>query len=578
MGGVVAVKMVRRDGQLVAVPVSNKEGPAKKGRSASVGPSVIKGTAAPKDVKSGALKKKKVKPADGKTGTPAKAAAVIKRVVSAPKAPRASLRSKEMNRKAAVKKTVPRAATSSTLPKVLTDRGGARLPLPVKKRAMTPILGRSAPSTGRVVRAASGALRLKSATPLEPLRAAGGSAVQPLRFEPPRYAAPPPRIRETPDILTLSKIAASCDGRNSLPNGDVLKAKGFSGLHGFDLTGSVSYAELESFVKEFPEMGIISLYNCPALDGLVCLRKLLDAEILYLGELPRIPALMIKKLLAPGKREVWPKLREVHLAGMQVTDECLESLSKLPLIKSINVSSCPLLTARGLTFLEKNCASIRDLSIEFCPLIEPFAIEKFRINRRDVRVISCPPDPSIMELAVVEARERMAATAIRKDSLFFTGANMALQREKARVFYEKMFGLTGCPMPQEMSYQHIEQVLQSYKAHCDVAAAFCGELERQGHFSQESGVNIPRSVPEALILATQAKGRKLKVRVLDFSYSGLPFIPLCISKLEWEDLEAIDLRGTHIKGMPFIPADFLKKCPKLSLIRFDGCDQKITRG
>ncbi len=567
--------MVRRDGQLVAVPVSDKEGPVKKGRSASLGPSVIKGTAATKDVKSGALKKKKVKPADGKIGTAAKAAAVVKRVVSAP---RVSLRSKEMNRTAPVKKTVSRAATPSTFPKVLTERGRARLPLLVKKRSMTPIVGRSAPPTARVARAASGALRIKSTTPLEPIRAAGGSVVQPIRIEFPQYAAPPPRIRETPDILTMSKIAASCDGRNSLPNGDVLKAKGFSALHGFDLTGNVSYVELESFVKEFPEMGIISLYNCPALDSVVCLRKLLDAEILYLGELPRIPALMIKKLLAPGKREVWPKLREVHLAGMQVADECLESLSKMPLLKSINVSSCPLLTAKGLMFLEKNSASLRDLSIEFCPLIEPFAIEKFRINRRDVRVISGSPDPSIMELAMVEAGERMAATGVRKDSLFFTGANMALQREKARVFYEKMFGLTGCAVPPGMSYQHIEQVLQSYKAHCDVAAAFCGELERQGHFSQESGVNIPRSVPEALILATQAKGRKLKVRVLDFSYSGLPFIPMCLSKLEWDDLEAIDLRGTHLKGMPFIPAEFLRKCPKLSLIRFDGCEQKITRG
>jgi hypothetical protein len=386
-------------------------------------------------------------------------------------------------------------------------------------------------------------------------------------YELPDHPEPPPRIREL-EILTTRDLDAIVEG-------DGRQKNTISDYQACDLTREVSQEALEFLVQRAPGMKIVSLYNCRELRKILCLRKLLQIEVLYLGELPGVDASMVKKLLAQDKKGTWSQLRDVYLAGMPLTDDCLESLSRITTLTRLNVSNCLLLTSQGLAHLEKNSPSLTRLEIEFCPFIDPFAKEKFRISRQKITTfITGPTDARIMQGAIAEANERVKAGDIRKEWIFFPAGN---RQEGGLAFYRKMFALTGYPMPEDVSLQHLELALQTYKAHCDAAAAFCKELERQGHFWKGGDEKIPRSVPEALILASLAVGRNLKVRTLDFSFSGLPFFPSCFANLSWPKLETIDFRGTHVKNMASLPRDLLEKCPVLTLIRFEGCDQKFQR-
>lgn len=562
------VKMVRIDGKLVIVPVTDP--PPKQKKADAVGPATIKAT--PTKAANG-LKKKKVTPVAPTEGTPSKVATKA----------RTSLRSKKAAATPPAKQQLPRSVTPSAAlrsGRPATDRKtvrpalrrslsvGRSVPSTGRTATLTPkrvtravSVGRSAPSSGRmatpalgrVARAVSGPLHLKSMELAE--------------YKLPDRPEPPPRIREL-EILTTRDLEA-------IMSGDDRKKNTISDYLACDLTREVSDEALEFLVQKAPGMRTVSLYNCHELREILCLRKLLKVEVLYLGELPGVETSIVKRLLAQDKKGTWSQLRDVYLAGMPLTDDCLESLSRIATLTRLNVSNCLLLTSQGLGYLEKNSPALTRLEIEFCPLIDPFAKEKFRISRQKITTfITGPTDSRIMEGALAEANERVKAGDIRKEWIFFPSGN---KREGGLAFYRKMFALTGYPMPEDVSLQHLELALQAYKAHCDAAAAFCKELEKQGHFWKGGDEKIPRSVPEALVLASMAVSRNLKVRTLDFSYSGLPFFPSCFANLTWPKLETIDFRGTHVKNMASLPRDLLEKCPVLTLIRFEGCDQKFQR-
>lgn len=560
------VKMVRIDGKLVIVPVTDP--PPKQKKAAAVGPATIKAT--PTKAANG-LKKKKVTPVAPTEGTPSKVATKA----------RTSLRSKKAAATPPAKQQLPRSVTPSASlrsGRPATDQKTVR---PALRRSLS--VGRSVPSTGRtatltpkrvtravsVGRSAPSSGRMATPALARVARAVSGplqiKRVELAEYKLPDRPEPPPRIQDF-EILTTRDLEA-------IMSGDDRKKTTISDYLACDLTREVSDEALKFLVQNAPAMKTVSLYNCHELREILCLRKLLKLEVLYLGELPGVETSMVRKLLGQDKKGTWSQLRDVYLAGMPLTDDCLESLSRIATLTRLNVSNCLLLTSQGLGYLEKNSPALTRLEIEFCPLIDPFAKEKFRISRqRTTTFITGPTDSRIMEGAFAEANERVTAKDIRKEWIFCPDEN-----KRKLAFYREKFALTGYPMPEGVSLQHLELALQAYKAHCDAAAAFCKELEKQGHFGKLGDEKIPRSVPEALLLASMAASRKLKVRTLDFSYSELPFFPSCFANLTWPKLETIDFRGTHVKNMASLPRDLLEKCPVLTLIRFEGCDQKFQR-
>lgn len=336
----------------------------------------------------------------------------------------------------------------------------------------------------------------------------------------PDEAPPPPQIRGLDMIRHVDE--ADCHD-----------------MRGFALTGSIVYDKLQALIKKIPHAAVVSIYDSINLSNIADLRFLARVRTLYLGSLPRVTSRQIVDLFST--QGCFGSLDDVHLAGMPVSDEALQLLAQLPGLQKLNIASCNQVTRKGLTYLQKNCKTLTKLSVAGCSFIDAFSVEAFRRMRPEVRLTTSSVDPRIIERAVQEANHRMGDRKIEKQRIFFKED----KPHEALLFYGAMCELIGYQIQKKADPLYIEQVLQSYVALVQTAAAILKGGIKAGCF----GERPPASVIDVLDwLGRPPTDRDLTE--LDLSFSGVAFVPRCVMERKWPRLQTISIEGTHLKKVP----------------------------
>lgn len=410
----------------------------------------------------------------------------------------------------------------------------------------------------------------------------------------PRALEPPPAFPDVSDIFSMKMIPRVFKSSNPriLPSKDAIEAMdfakmipGFKGFRGVDLSGPMSDDALDMLVKRFPDMDLVRIYDSPNLGygGLLPLRRLEKTEILYLGRLPGCSVRTLELLFSQDPQKTWQSLREVHLAGMPISDDVLFSLATLPLLERVTISGCHRFTVQGLMALKDGCPKLEQLTMMDCPAIDQLAIQDFREARPGVALEEDRTiDATIGALAIREADQRLFQNP--EAPLFFFPDTSKYEEQAITEFYTERSNMMGLQFPDSVNepllskWRRVDQRLQAYANISRMAWALVKELYRIGFFTNQDAETAPDTVLGIVQLLSLHDANGInpyvrKVKMFDLRGLGMTQLPYFIlDELAWQNLKTIYLEGTHIKELS---NTFKEKCPKLSEIVY-AKDRKET--
>lgn len=335
-------------------------------------------------------------------------------------------------------------------------------------------------------------------------------------------------------------------------------------------------------------------------DDLLHLRECSYTNSLHLvGELPEVRARTIELLFSPRGRErvVWSELKEISFSKIPVSDTALQLISELPKLGKLSLlPGCDQFTVQGLYWLMEGPSPLTSCSMHPSSAIDLFAIEDFRKARPDVQLEIEPViDPTIFDLAVDEASQRMQDPALTRKFVFLQKligkeaplpetATIEWDPNAVSQFYRDQVQAleTGAnfDFENQSQWMYFEQFLQAYLNISRASGAVWKALIQMGF-----PTDIPREVTKVIdFLDSQQTAQVLdietleityvsysvaeKVKVLDFTDLKLTALPSFMNR-EWRGLKTILLKGTLVTELP---DNFMKKCPRLETIEFP--DQK----
>lgn len=410
----------------------------------------------------------------------------------------------------------------------------------------------------------------------------------------PRALEPPPSFPDMSDIFSMKMIPRVFKSSNPriLPSKDAIEemdfAKtipGFKGFRGVDLSGPISEDALDALFKRFPDMDLVRIYDSPNLGygGLLPLRRLEKAEILYIGRLPGCSTRTLELIFSQDPQKTLQCLREVHLAGLPISDDVLFSLASLPLLERVTVSGCHRFTVQGFKALKNGCPRLEHLTMIDCPAIDQLAIQDFREARPQVTLEEDHTiDGTIVALAAREADQRLFHHS--EVPLFFFPDPSKHDERAVTEFYTAKLNLIGMEFPDSphepllSKWRLADQRLQAYANISRMAWAIVKELYRIGFFTNQDAETAPETIQGIIQLLSLHDANGVnpyvrKIKMFDLRGLGMTQLPYFIlDEMHWANLKTIYLEGTHITELS---DSFKQKCPKLAEIVY-AQDRKET--
>ncbi|MBX7067053.1 MAG: hypothetical protein K1X28_07470 [Parachlamydiales bacterium] len=401
----------------------------------------------------------------------------------------------------------------------------------------------------------------------------------------PRALEAPPTFPDLIDIFSMKTIPRVFKSSNprivpsaaAIEDMDFEKSiEDFKGFRGIDLSGPISDDALDAIVKRFPDMDLIRIYDSPNLGygGLLPLRRLTKAQLLYLGRIPAASFRTIELLFSQDPQKTFQSLREVHLSGLPITDDVLISLSSLQHLERITISGCHRFTVQGLQALRNGCPKLEQLTMLDCPAIDQFAISEFRLARPKIKLEADEMiDGTIVPIATQEAQRRLFEN--QEAPLFFFPEYSKHEEAAVTEFYTEQLSILGVELSDSPNQTPIQkwrladQILQAYMNISRVSWALLKELYRIGYFTNQDPDIAPgttQGIVQLFMMHDQngvnPYGRKLKMLLLNgLGVTQLPYFIL--DETSWPNLKTIDLQETHIEALP---NGFKERCPKLESI------------
>lgn len=265
-------------------------------------------------------------------------------------------------------------------------------------------------------------------------------------------------------------------------------------FQGIDWEGSIlAYEEvLGAFVEKFQNIRWVRLYNSEGLSetGFASLRTLLPkCETLYIGgkKCPyqvgkcrnAISQRALEEVWLPtaemiAKQELpWRHLKNVHLAGLAITNKTLEYLAELP-IENLNISFCTNVSRVGVKQFIK-MATLKKLSLVGCKWIDPLTLDELRKMRPDIQILADEwvIDPQLNALAMQDMTQVLQTSEFR----YYTFAAELLEKE-------------GKPIPVE----NFDLLRKFHNKDASITAFYKEKLRRFGidftHLSPHANVSL----------------------------------------------------------------------------------------
>lgn len=420
-----------------------------------------------------------------------------------------------------------------------------------------------------------------------------------------------PQKRSGKMVFSSDCIAEAKDGTKALPlrKEELLQLmKNPNEIDTICLEGIVVHDDaLDTLIECLPNIQHVWIVGCPQLSyaGCLALKRLNQLQTLCLAKLPDVH----EKELTLMMKSFWPKLCEIHLPGMPVSDQTLKNISALPVLKNLTLSLCPNVTCVGLNHF-KSHKSLESLSLEYCPAIDPLYPDELRASRpnnfqlgyecadfslrlptmgeveaREIilqgektlkwitQVKGGSPEQSVFEQ---EQRYWFLREITAYNTVFLQGDELTVDPNKATAFYQKKMHLIGIPFvvdPKESiepQWLRADLYLQVYTSLSRVSWCIYNELRRIGFFtdSPNDTQKPPKTAFEIIQLVEKDKETYVrKITKLDFSNTGITVLPQFVLERNWHNLTEIDLRGTNVYTLP---EEFRALCPKLEKVYLPG--------